>query len=336
MMQSPQAIVVFALAMLFCSCSAGPNIRNQQEAEVVRDPIVLLTRPDMEAMRQHRGGSHEVSVSIRMSRGVPVIDAGVNHEAVPLILDTGCQPTLVIDSKAAAWTKVEVLKVARGTLVMEGILGNETASLGRVQRLNLSDWQIEGVPCLIRSHHTSSGASSLLQQIPVNLFGMALPLRACSYLTVDYPRGRAIFGFQKTYIPRSGGRVWNVPLIMRDGTPHVTLSYGGVKWEALVDTGTTAGLTITPQIAKRCGVMSSLTKTDVPVLGVGITNDARGPRVQRVTLPQLQGLGPELRDLTVNVASYSPRIGSRLLSRYRMTLDFQRQCLWLEEQGSHG
>lgn len=259
------------------------------------------------------------------------MDAALNNEVVPLILDTGCQPALVVDQSAAAWMKVPVLRSAPGRLVLKGALGTETALLGRVQRLNLSGWRLEDVPCLIRPPHTDAGAASLLQRMPMNLFGMALPLHACSYLTIDYPQGRAIFGFQKPYVPGRGKSAWHVPLIMRDGTPHVSLSCGGVTWEALVDTGTTAGVTITPQIVRRCGVTSSLTGTDMSILGVGAASSAGSSRIRRAALPGIHGLGPELQDLTVNVASYSPRVGSQLLSRYRVTLDFQRQRLWLEE-----
>ncbi|RBP44486.1 aspartyl protease [Roseimicrobium gellanilyticum] len=305
-----------------------------QGTEVIQKPLMLLTKPEAKAPSHGGHSGSEVSAPLRMTHGVPVIDAHLNGVTIPLIIDTGCQPTLMVDPESAVRASVLVVKPAQGSLVLEGTLGEEDALLGRVQQLSLTDWRIEGPLCLIRSQQTYMAGLFQRRKLPLNLFGMALPLHACSYMTIDYPHERVVFGFHQHYQPVKNRHVWSVPMILRDGLPHVRLRHGGVRWEAVIDTGANPTMTITPEIAQQCGAMSSLSQVDGYRLGIGVMSGLKDrDKLQRVVLHRIQGLGPELSHVPATIANFTPRVGSGLLRHYRVTLDFKRQLLWLEEEG---
>lgn len=334
-----RAVACALVGLVLVGCSTGTNeriprglMRTLQNRSVDADRLGIASRGSEVDVQvyHHHGSQSTIIVPMKWLHGLPAMEVSINKQPVTLIVDTGSEGCLVLDADTAVRTHVDVMKHAPDRFRLEGSFGSEPALLGRVRVLEMGAWSMRGLPALIRTHQSRSGGQFRRSQVPLNVWGMALPLKCCRYLVLDYP-GRVIeFGFEGAYQPRRGNRVWREPMRIQRGVPRVEVETGGVRWSALLDTGANATLELTRDVAARAGLLDSAQEVKGQRFGMGVSQQAEHARVLKVQVPRLRGLGPDATQVPAYVVGDEGKVGTGLLSRYRVTLDFERKVLWLE------
>ena len=274
----------------------------------------------------------ETRVKFEADSSIPRITCRLNGGGpVKMMLDTGSQRT-VLDGAVAAANGVDVIKVTEADFTLAGIAGNEKAMVGMLSPLSFASATVDHYPCLIRTHHNQMHRGPFwTSRIELNLLGFDLPLRLCRFLTVDYIREELVFGFRKDHTPE-GREVRSVPLVVRGGLPWLKLKAGGVEWLAVVDTGSSFGVEVNEDLARKLRILDGARAIRGGLINaaIGGTVEAREAGVKIARLDALEGLGPVQRDAEVAISPGIPRVGSYFLRDYRVTFDLRRKRLWLE------
>ncbi len=264
--------------------------------------------------------------------GLPVIPCVLNGSStVKMILDTGSQGC-VLEAKTAVAARVQVLNPRQTDFKLIGISGVESALLGLPESVALGDWQIQHQPCLIRTRQNdvrSGWPLSPRRSFDFDVWGMMPTRQACSWLTLDYPARKAVFSFKGDFHPTQK-KVWSVPLIFRSGLPYVVIKSRGVTWTALLDTGSSSQAEVNEATVTKMGLAGRARSVNGTRIGVGAVDQGTINRV--VWLPTIEKLGPPIINVNALIVSDQPKIGSGLLSAFRVTLDFKRGKLWLEDE----
>jgi hypothetical protein len=256
----------------------------------------------------------------------PVIQVR-SHKARPvqIMLDTGAA-RMVMGAKSAAKLGLPTVKADEVQATMIGVVGKETGLVGMAGPLCIGDWQIPAYPCFVRTYHTSGHDIAY----PDNILGVDLPARYCRYLTLDYLGKEVVFGFGQAYRPESNRRS-SAPFVIREGVVFIELQSGKVKWQAVLDSGSFNGIEISEAIAKKLGVQDQgQVVQDLVLIAVGGTMSSKDARLRSLQLPIVQMFGRRYEKPEVAISPGIPRVGSRFLRDYRVTLDFDQRCVWLE------
>ncbi|RBP44488.1 aspartyl protease [Roseimicrobium gellanilyticum] len=330
-------LLLLGLAVGGCAASSHQRVshgtlRTLQSRAVEASRLgVNLRDGELDVQVDHtHGGRPTVTVPMKWHHGLPAMDGQINGRPVLLIMDTGSQGCLVLDADTAVRAKVDTLRHSPDRFRLEGAFGSEPAIVGRAREVKVGAWNIQGLPCLIRTHRSLTGGGFFREQITLNIWGMALLHQACTYLTLDHKRDQITFGFDGSYQPQRGNEVWKVPLRFRHGLPYVQIGNGQAKWEALLDSGANSPLEITQEVAQRGNLLASARTLPGQRFGVGVADGDALDTLQRVVVPKLFGLGLTMRDVPAFIVRDEPKVGSGLLAHYRATIDFRRNLLWLE------
>jgi len=326
-------IAALSLPLFLTGCSEfadhGPvsaKIQAQMEAMVVTKAQFLR---QMEGCRVIPDKS--VSLPFQMSNGVPVLKASINgNKPILMMYDTGASRSLIQVNTVVA-NKVLVLPAAEATVEMQGVVGKEQGRIGLLNSLSLGEWTLSGYPCLVRTFENKLAHSHGGHSFPDSLLGFDLALDHCSFLTLDYPSNKIIFGFSHPFEAPTGRRVSSAPFKVLQGVPHVTISSGGKTWQSIVDTGSFNGVEISEEVASLLGVQNKGKKIHgLHLMAIGGTVTSGQVNMRVVKLRDLSMLGDVYRDAEVDIAPGPPRVGSFFLKDYRVTFDFRRKRLWLE------
>lgn len=271
-----------------------------------------------------------VEVPMRLDSGLPHIRAQLNGREVELIVDTGSQAT-VLEADTALHCGVRTAKKSEGTLSLSGISGSESALMGVPERIEIGRWSWQGMPCLVRTTQSEIPRQGFLgggRRFLINVLGMDAMRRMCSFVTLDYPGAKAVFGFRDAFKPVAGRKSWRTPMVEKGGLPHVRVGDGRSKWMAVVDTGSSSCVEVGRDIAERGGLRRETDWPRIFRMGVGTTNSTAAVPVAGIR--SLELLGPRLLNVPAVLVPDSAKIGSGLLRQFRVTLDFRRSALWLE------
>lgn len=269
------------------------------------------------------------SVPMELRNGVPLIPCRINDDATLwMILDTGSQIS-IIESDTAKRCGVASNFQGHAVLSINGVAGTEPAALASLESFRLAGRTWPHLPCLVRSGHTrlSGGALMGSRRVSLNIASVSSLRAACSWIAFDYPRRRVEFGFQKPFRPPTNGTA-GIPLRFRDGLPYVRLSASGVSWDALLDTGCTTELEVSATEAEHLSMKELQDYSEVIRAGIGIRPADSRFKVKQ--LAEINGLGSEIGMAHAVVVNDVPKIGSGLLRRFRVTVDFESSTLWLE------
>jgi predicted aspartyl protease len=292
----------------------------------------VVTVGDRIFFQSHLAAPDETRVRFDADSWIPRVQCRLNGgQPVGMMLDTGSQRT-VLDGAVAAEHQVKVLDFDTTEFMLAGVVGKEKAMVGLLSPLTIASASISQYPCLIRTHQNAVHIGPFWREkIDLNLLGFDLPLRLCSYLTVDYPRGEIVFGFKKVFQPTSKNRVTE-PLIISNALPHVRLRVKNVEWLALIDTGSSFGVEVDQRLAAKLGIDKGAREIRSGLINaaIGGTVDPKSVGVRLAEVDALQGLGPLHRDAEVAISPGTPRVGSYFLKDYRVTFDLRRNLLWLE------
>ena len=207
--------------------------------------------------------------------------------------------------------------------------------MGLPGRVEIGDWHWEGMPCLVRTKRTDiSGRGSVGERrFAINVLGMDMLRRMCSYVTLDYPAAKVVFGFREVFQPRAGDKTWRAPMETRSGLPLVRVGDGRSEWRAVVDTGSSCCAEISNDVAQFCGreLLEGAERSPVVRVGVGVPRPGGGAGISATHVRSLELLGPRLLNVPALLVPDCSKIGSGLLRPFRATLDFKRSVLWLED-----
>ncbi len=254
----------------------------------------------------------------------------INDSAPTLFLfDTGATLT-AIEAKTAIRHRLPLFDSQLIPAKARGIAGEETMRVG-FARLGFGGMDIHNVPLFVRTHKNEYRILGplLTESLHTDILGIN-PLRSLvKYVTIDYLRNTLTFSTDASYSPRPGARVAKLKWINR--LPYVTLSSGGVRWDALIDTGSSFGVEVSRDVASRLGILEN----SAPVVGsyhygIGGSVDTGAADIRESLLARLEGLGPPLSDVGVGIRPSLNLIGSWFLQHFRVTLDFSRGLLYLE------
>jgi predicted aspartyl protease len=268
-------------------------------------------------------------VSVPMERGIvglPAVSVGLNRDTrVRMILDTGAQMS-VVEARRAAEGKAQVFASDARPFRVVGVGGEELAWLARFDRVHIGPMALRNfIAVLRRSKSSVRFAGVPISGLEVNLLGSPT-FSSFNHVTLDYPAKRVNFSAATDFQPGRGAQA--VPLAVRDGLFYVPLRVGKNEIPAMVDTGAKDQIFINRSIVKSWG-MDALAESGSKYRAAGIGGETSGKQFR---LPlALIGSVP-VRDAVIDTAEglWTARIGTDLLSRWRVTFDFRHRVMWLE------
>jgi predicted aspartyl protease len=150
-----------------------------------------------------------------------------------------------------------------------------------------------------------------------------------NYVTFDYGANQFVFSPGRPFRPSSAAR--RIPMRAQDQLLYVPLRIGNRTIQAMVDTGARDELFLNTQTVKSLG-LDGHSKTLGTFRALGLGGETSG---RQFALP-LAFIGDvPLQNVTVDTSdssSWTARIGSDLLERWKVTFDFQRSTMWLESR----
>ena len=316
--------------LLLTQCVEKADHRPVSAGTLAKLDTQVVSKAQFMEMLKHHGPRPTAPVAVPMDllARLPIVDVQIGPKGkVPMMLDTGASRTM-IQASLAVKKKLPILNPTEMTVEMKGVVGSEQGRIGLLDPLTVGTWSVHDYPCFVRTYQSQM---LYLADFPESLLGFDLAHENCTYLTLDYPRNRAVFGFGQNYTARPGARTSKTPFIVKKGVPFITVKSGGVSWEALVDSGSFNGIEINEEIAARLKLQNQGQKIEgLYLLSIGGTVTSSEANMRTVKLKDLNVFSGTYRDAEVDISPGIPRIGSFFLKDYRVTFDFKRKLLWLE------
>lgn len=331
-------ILSLVVAGMIAGCSTKPELDHREVSARVKDQLASNARMPTTAEQQGDqikveatiNAEGTVSLPMQVHNGVPLVPVQINGRRAALLVDTGSQGC-VLEARTAVASRVTILDHADAFTTLGGTTGTERALIGLPHKVSIGSWTLEHFPFFVRTHETSMKLGTWERlHIGHDLLGMNAILRTCSYLSLDFPAQRVVFGIGERFTPRTGKGAWKTPLIVRDELPYVQFHTNGGSWTALVDTGFNGTLEIDRASAERLHLLDQVRPTDAFRAGLGKPVAGEPVHYGLVSLAELKSLGPHMVNIPMLVVPAGPKLGSALLHPFRVTLDFQRKLLWLE------
>ena len=272
----------------------------------------------------------ELVLPLKSPLGVPTVDASLNHESIPLILDTGNTFPMLLDIRSA--TRAEVSSLKGSSAKGSGIGGDVNVTLARFSSLQLRDTEFlgPGVAGVFLHSYRSTFAGVTLKEIPLNLLGLPV-LESFSYVSFDGSNKTIRLAYKKDYVP--GPSALSIPFTRKDGRMWVDLRIGSRNVTAFFDSGCGTSLRIPKAI------LDSIPKTEVlktklkqrKALGVGGVEIEDVGVLRDVRLGNLK-ISPLEYDTTLSTTE--TLIGWGPFKNHRLTIDFTRNKIWFETRQS--
>ena len=271
-----------------------------------------------------------VTTKLLIKDGLPHVKMSVNGHEKFFILDTGSEHC-VFEADLAHACGIRIFDLSHHPVKVRGVAGSESALVGLPDRMEIGSWRWHGSPCLVRTvRNEVEGGGTRRHRVALNILGLDVIRMMCSWVTIDYPRGVVQFGFRSSFKP-SASLNWSTPITWNGRLPYLRPGNGENRWSAMLDTGASTMLEFSEADARRLGLDRQVSKVTVARVGIGDSGFA--PEFQRLILPRLTGLGPEIRRPDALIVEDRSKIGTGLLQRFRTTIDFRRNLLWLEDPG---
>lgn len=343
--QAPTQLLLCAtLLAVLAACQSDPFLSHQEVPPRTRAKLDALSRaPTEQEYRDHAfqidatiSGTGAVSVPMTLEQGIPTVRAKVNgRRSIPMIVDTGSQGC-IMEARTATAKGVTILKVENAPLRVSGTTGVEEVLFGVPDTVVIDEMQWEKFPFLVRMHETHVRLSRWnLHTFCYDILGMNAVLPRCDYLTFDFPGKRLVFGMAERFTAPTGKRVWKAPLVMRDKLPYVQLRTNGKTWLALLDTGFDGLIHMNEETARSLKLHKEAQPVRILRAGLGLPQNAKqSTEFGQINLSQLDSLGPKMTNIPTLIIPEGSKIGCTLLQPFRVTLDFKRHTLWLEDTSS--
>ena len=273
-----------------------------------------------------------VRVPMLWHNDLPAVGCLINNgRPVPLIVDTGSQGCVIEAATAVA----HGMRIASGDemrFTLAGISGSEPALMGLPDLVSIGEWKLSRFPILVRTRVSSVSRPMMLgpRRFEFNIWGMNPTRKLCSYMTLDYPRREVIFGFHSSY-KTDAKLVWKAPLRFIGNLPHVRLKCQDVSWTAMVDTGASSPMELDEATAKNLKLHHLMRPAEGARIGVGSASGEKNGFLGITRIDDVEGIGPRLKNVTALVVSDRSKIGTGVLKHFRVTFDFRRDLMWVED-----
>ena len=259
---------------------------------------------------------------------LPLISVSVNgHAGRSFVLDTGSQCT-VMEARTAVGDKVKLLRHEGVDFSLRGVAGAEPAMLGVPSSLDIGVWRLSNVPCMVRTHE-NPGAFRFVDSGggAFDILGMDVLRRIGGYVTIDYPHHEVVFGNDSFFKP-SIRKNWRIPLKFDRRLPRAKFITNGVSWTALIDTGANSMVELSRETAQKLGALQKAAPFTGARTGFGHEGTSN---LGVVRMSRFDGLGPKLANVDAVIVGDFNKIGSGVLRPFRVTFDFKRSLLWIED-----
>ena len=280
-------------------------------------------------------GAVSATVPLAVNSVIPTFRCWLNGSTKPAVLmfDTGAQMSLV-DADTAVEHGIGIIDPKTTNISVVGVMGREKMYGGVFSPLNFGPSQLTKQLCLVRLHKNETRTMGPLfkERVGMDLVGFDIPRQWCRHVTVDYPAHKLTFGFKEDFKVPTGKGIWKIPLLFEGGLPHIVLEAKGIRWLALVDTGSAFGVEIDESLAAELDILKTAKPVDAGLINtaIGGMKDAKEAGIKVTTVPTLNGLGPTHQNAEIAITGGGTRVGSYFFQDYRTTIDIKRQVLWLE------
>ncbi|NCC52077.1 MAG: hypothetical protein EOM20_12790 [Spartobacteria bacterium] len=296
-------------------------------------------------------GKHTVRVPFvskyRQYANFPIIRVHVNGKATYALVDTGASSS-VTEYRLAHRARVTPLitpYAARDddpardpTLLSVDIMtpgGVSEMFLGVADALHIADITVSNVPFGILNDMRGLGQVSWIDGYRVETILGQDVLSAFSYVTFDYPREQMTFSTERRYIPENRKLVAAVPLL--DTSTALSTIAGidrGQPFQVVFDTGGAFGLWISSRMARQLRLSPQRMTGGIEHGGsLAGTTTTRAVGNHTITLGHTEIPGVPTRISEMDHTGRDPAlalIGNELLRRFRVTIDYTRRTLYLE------
>lgn len=333
--KTASVLVAATIALAGCtvrSASVSPAVEKRLKARSVPAAKIGLRILDASGRYEMRVFSADLApppVVIPMEKcygGLPALRVRLN-DAPPfrMIADTGAQlcvvePKRVLDAKAMVYASEEI------PIRVTGIGGEEKAWLACFEQARIGPMKLSGLVAVLRREKTEVRWAGLpVGEYEVNLLGGPV-IAGFRYVTFDYAASRFVFSPGTTFIPPKSAH--RIPLTVRDNLFYVPLRIGRHTISAMVDTGAKDQIFLNEKLVRAWG-LENMARDGAAYRAVGLGGINSG-RTFHLPLAFIGDI--PLRDVAVDTSTgvWQARIGSDLLKKWRVTFDFERGVLWLE------
>ncbi len=336
-------LCLLALAVCLAACTVTPKYAPVPDA-VMRNLEKQVKAPaELGVVQRGRGisydakvnGAPSVTVQLAVNSVIPTLRCWLNGSTEPtaLMFDSGAMVSL-IDAETAVKTRMGIVDPRTTNITVMGVMGKERMLAGLFSPLSFGPTQLTKQLCLVRVNQNETRMGPLMKEkVSMDLLGFDMVRQWCRYVMIDYPAHKMTFGFKEDFTPpKKGSSAWSMPLVMEAGLPNVVLESRGIRWLALVDTGSAFGVEIDEGLAAELDVLriAKAVKPGMINTAIGGMADVNEVGVKLATLKKLEGLGPPHTDAEIAIAPGGARVGSFFFKDYRLTMDLKRQLLWLE------
>jgi hypothetical protein len=335
-------LLVPSCAVCIAACSVTPSYAPVPEA--VMRKLEKQVKSPQELGVAHRGrglaydarveGPPVATVPLAVNSVIPTIRAWLNgsKDPTPLMFDSGAQISL-IEADTAVKCGIGIVDPRATNITVMGVMGKERMLAALFAPISLGQTQITRQLCLVRMHRNETRRGPLMKgKVSMDLLGFDIVRQWCRYVTIDYPAHTMTFGFKEDFKRPTGPRAWKMPLVMEGGLPHVVLESRGIRWLALVDTGSAFGVEIDEGLAAELDVLRGARAVDPGMINTAIGGmaDVNEAGVKLAMLKKLDGLGPTHTNAEIAISPGGARVGSFFFKDYRVTIDLKGQHVWLE------
>ena len=328
-------LLSIGIASLVCSCAKSVSPASPSSVRKLQQHTSVPTSREVSAAGKlilqypwRLTPGTELSLPLKSPLGVPTVDAILNQEPIPLILDTGNTFPVLMDIRSATRAEVSTLKgtSAKGS----GIGGNVNVALARFHSLKLKDRGVlgPGIAGVFLHSYRSTFAGVTVKEIPLNLLGLPI-LESFSYVSFDGFDETVRLAYKKDYVPKTSALC--IPFTRKDGRIWVDLWIGSKKIPAFFDSGCGTSLRIPKAILDSIPKAQILTTSlkqrkamgvgGVEIEDVGVLREAR--------LGNLK-ISPLEYDTTLSTTE--TLIGWGPFKNHRFTIDFTRNKIWFERR----
>lgn len=271
--------------------------------------------------------TNEVRVPLRFKGTHPYIDVDTaSGGRILMLFDTGASLSVMGPKDALKHGALFVDSRDVRDVMAEGIFGTEAFRPALVPQLKIGKWSVGAVPILVPAESAVVTPGSSLK-----IVGFNVPLKVCSYVTVNYLKKEAVFGFGQPYQPSGYARVRQSPMSFVRGVPTARLSVGNVSWDAILDTGSFNGIEINETVAHAMGrSKEGIGVSGLRLGGVGGVKSSEEIGLRYIHVPSLEACGMVHRNAQIDISRGQPRVGSFFFQDYKVTFDILNRRLWLE------
>ncbi len=323
------------IASMICGCAKNVSTASPSSVKKLQRNTSQPTANEVSASGQlilkypwRLAPGSELTLPLKSPLGVPTVDAVLNEEPIPLILDTGNTFPILLDIQSA--TKAEVSTLRGSSAKGSGIGGNVDVTLARFNSLQLRKKDVlgPGIAGVFLHSYRSTFAGINIKSIPLNLLGLPV-LESFSYVSFDGFDETVRLAYKKDYTPKTSSLC--IPFTRKDGRIWVDLWIGSKKITAFFDSGCGTALRIPKAILDSIPKERVLTTNlkQRKAMGVGGVEVEDVGVLREVRLGNLK-ISPLEYDTTLSTTE--TLIGWGPFKRHRLTIDFTRNKIWLEHR----